>query len=93
MDTWIIAVVALLTAQAGFGTWLNSQFAGIRKEQASIREVILNKLEYHERHDDTRFSDINNSLWEIRLQLQNALIRNQIDQKDIKSNLSRETGS
>lgn len=82
-------VAAVLTVQGGFGAWLNNQFAGIRKEQASIREVILNKLEYHERHDDTRFTDINNSLWEIRLQLQNALMRSQLDQKDsTKSNLS-----
>lgn len=29
--------------------------------------MFLEKLEYHERHDDKRFSEVVNSLWEIRL--------------------------
>lgn len=31
------------------------------------REAILNKLEYHERHDDHRFDNIRKDIWEIRL--------------------------
>ena len=28
---------------------------------------MIEKLEYHEQHDDKRFSEITNGLWEIRL--------------------------
>jgi len=29
--------------------------------------AIMNKLEYHEKHDDTRFDDLKRDIWEIKL--------------------------
>lgn len=51
--------------------WLSTQFKQIRdyilEQNEKTEKLLLEKLEYHERHDDKRFSDIVNSLWEIRL--------------------------
>jgi len=30
-------------------------------------KVLVDKLEYHERHDDERFAGIRNDLWDIRV--------------------------
>lgn len=51
--------------------WLSGQFSEIRalvyQQMARVESNILNKLEYHEKHDDSRFSDIDHDLWEIRV--------------------------
>lgn len=47
--------------------WLNGHFNNIRKEIAFLGKEILDKLEYHERHDDTRFSQIRDDIWDIRV--------------------------
>lgn len=51
--------------------WLSGKFEAIQKYlQERIKEVettILNKLEYHERHDDVRFNSIHNDVWELRI--------------------------
>lgn len=51
--------------------WLSGKFSEIRNlvftTAEKTREVLLNKLEYHERHDDDRFSQIREDLGEIRI--------------------------
>lgn len=51
--------------------WINKQFSNIKDyvnlKFDKLEETILAKLEYHERHDDTRFSEISNDIWEIRV--------------------------
>lgn len=51
--------------------WLSGQFTEIRRlvyETAEkTRNVLLEKLEYHERHDDTRFASIRNDISDIRV--------------------------
>lgn len=51
--------------------WLSGQFSEIRSfvysQTTRIEQTILNKLEYHEKHDDTRFQGIRNDLWDIRV--------------------------
>lgn len=51
--------------------WLSGKFGEIRglvyASAEKTREVLLNKLEYHERHDDDRFSQIREDLSEIRV--------------------------
>lgn len=32
-----------------------------------LQETLLDKLEYHERHDDQRFRDVTNDIWTIRV--------------------------
>lgn len=51
--------------------WLSGQFSEIRSfvyaQTNRIEQTILNKLEYHEKHDDQRFTGIRNDLWDIRV--------------------------
>lgn len=51
--------------------WLSGQFSEIRalvyQQMSSVKTNILDKLEYHEKHDDARFADIRNDLWDIRV--------------------------
>ncbi len=47
--------------------WLNGHFTNIRKDVYLLGKEILDKLEYHERHDDTRFSQIRDDIWDIRV--------------------------
>lgn len=61
----------LIGGQFALGVWINSQFASMRKEFTS-------QLQYHERHDDRRFGEINNAIWEL-LRLQS---RGSVDEKD-----------
>lgn len=51
--------------------WLSGQFSEIRalvyQQMSLVQTNILSKLEYHEKHDDTRFSSIRNDIWDIRV--------------------------
>lgn len=47
--------------------WLNGHFGSMRKDVYALGKEILNKLEYHERHDDTRFSQLRDDIWDIRV--------------------------
>lgn len=58
--------------------WLAKQFNEVRKlihaKTEQLERFILDKLEYHERHDDSRFNDVSkrleavrDDLWEIRV--------------------------
>lgn len=68
MDTnTLLIIVSIGTTIGSLAWWLAVQFKEIRKEIQQQGEKLLEKLEYHERHDDKRFSDIVNSLWELRL--------------------------
>jgi hypothetical protein len=62
----------IISAVWGHAIWLSTRFSSIQKEIDTKFEKILTslttKMEYHERHDDRRFSQISDGLWEIRLQ-------------------------
>lgn len=51
--------------------WLSGQFSEVRalvyQQMSSVKTNILDKLEYHEKHDDARFADLRNDLWDIRV--------------------------
>lgn len=79
----LMPVASIITAVAGTGAglgwWLSGQFVENRKFTYQIvkemKEEVLKKLEYHEKHDDLRFGQIDsrfgrirNDIWEIRLQ-------------------------
>lgn len=59
--------------------WLSGQFSEIRSfvyQQLSRVEVnILDKLEYHEKHDDSRFEDLNKEIWDVKIRLASKNIR------------------
>lgn len=47
--------------------WLAGQFKSTRDIVYTQIQKVLDKLEYHEKHDDQRFQEIRNDIWEIRL--------------------------
>lgn len=51
--------------------WLSGHFTEIRRlvyeTSEKTRAVLLEKLEYHERHDDTRFASIRSDISDIRV--------------------------
>ena len=61
----------ILGAVWGHSLWLSKQFASLREliyhKVDQLENNFIQKLEYHERHDDARFADIHNSIWEIKL--------------------------
>jgi hypothetical protein len=63
----------------GLAWWLSGQFNQVRAlvyEQISrVERNILEKLEYHERHDDARFEDMNKDLWDVKIRLASKNIR------------------
>lgn len=67
--------ITIIGAVWGHAIWLSNRFTSIYKDIDAKFNTFLStfndKLEYHERHDDRRFSEISNNLWEVRLQ--NAL--------------------
>lgn len=60
-------ILAILTAQWRLSSWLGKQFDSVKDLVYTMEDRILDKLEYHERHDDQRFADINNNLVKIQL--------------------------
>jgi len=66
-----VTVVGLLISIFGavwsLAWWLSGHFTNIRKDFYALGKEILDKLEYHERHDDTRFSQIRDDIWDIRV--------------------------
>lgn len=70
--------VAIFTAEWIIVSWINKQFAALRSsfytELKQMGKDIIEKLEYHERHDDKRFEQVDkkfeqvrNDIWELRL--------------------------
>jgi len=57
----------VVTAVWSLAWWLNGHFNNIRKDVTLLGKEILDKLEYHERHDDTRFSQLRDDIWDIRV--------------------------
>jgi hypothetical protein len=51
--------------------WLALQFSSLRtlvySQIKEVRDTIIAKLEYHEKHDDKRFDNIRNDIWDIRV--------------------------
>lgn len=62
-------LLAVIVAEAGFAGWISAQFGKVLNRVDKTGENILNKLEYHERHDDRRFSELGDDIWELRVRL------------------------
>src|SRR5690349_6548366 len=72
-------VTFLFTMIGAAGTmmwWLSGQFDSQRsfflREMKLVQTAIMDKLEYHERHDDRRFAEVKDDIFGI--QLRNAAI-------------------
>lgn len=63
--------ITILGAEWSLGAWLSRQFSDLRNlvftETKKLRDEIVQKIEYHERHDDSRFAQIRDDIWEIRI--------------------------
>lgn len=51
----------------GLAWWLGGHFNAIRKEIILLGKELVEKLEYHERHDDVRFNQIQDAVTDIRI--------------------------
>lgn len=55
----------------GHSLWLQKQFDSLKEliyaKVNTLEDNLMSKLEYHEKHDDKRFLDLYNRLWEMRL--------------------------
>lgn len=55
----------------GLAWWLSGQFSGVRNLVYELinktEQTIISKLEYHEKHDDSRFDDLKRDIWDIKL--------------------------
>lgn len=63
----ISIIIAISGSVWSMAWWLNGHFNNIRKDFLALGKEIINKLEYHEKHDDQRFADVINNIWEIKL--------------------------
>jgi hypothetical protein len=70
---WNLITAVLVAVGTSIGTvgsltwWLSGQFRSTRDLVYTQIQQVLEKLEYHEKHDDSRFLGIRNDIWEIRL--------------------------
>lgn len=64
-------IFTVVSAVSTLTWWLSGQFSAVRhlvfERIGLVEKTIIDKLEYHERHDDTRFMNIRNDLWDIRV--------------------------
>lgn len=68
-----------ITTVWGLSIWLGKEFTKMKDIIFTVRDALVDKIEYHERHDDARFSDINKELWGVKLVTNNM-------QADIRAN-------
>lgn len=64
LGTLVVSIVIASWRQA---VWLGKQFSDQKEFMISIKDQILDKLEYHERHDDQRFASVSDELWAIKV--------------------------
>jgi len=90
----IVSFVAILTALFGgfsgvwvLRGWFASQFTKFYDRMEKMETNIMNKLEYHERHDDNRFGSLDNRLWEIKMEM----LRNKILDQELSESGSART--
>lgn len=66
------AVAAMITAGWVSAWWLSRKFSGLTKQiDDQIEKLegnLIKKMEYHEEHDDSRFTQVRNDIWELRLE-------------------------
>lgn len=63
--------ISILSGILGAFIYLSRQLTNIKtliyQRTDAIEELFRTKLEYHEKHDDQRFSAIHSDLWQIRV--------------------------
>lgn len=78
MSEWTSLITFALSCMGGLLTlgwvaawWLSKKFGevhdNIDDKVENLEKNIVSKLEYHEQHDDQRFAEIRNAVWDIRI--------------------------
>lgn len=70
--TFAFGLVCFLVGSGWIAAWwfnkkFNEVHDNIDEKIEKLEKNIISKLEYHERHDDERFSQVDKSIWEIRI--------------------------
>lgn len=64
-------LVAIIVTVGSGVWWLGKQFDYTRQQidmkLEKLETSIVDKLEYHERHDDERFNQVSKDVWDIRV--------------------------
>jgi len=65
-------LVSFFVAAGWISAWwfskkFNEVHDAIDNKVEKLEKTILTKLEYHERHDDERFSSVDKAVWEIKV--------------------------
>lgn len=75
----LVRIALIVSACVSGVIYLNNKFSTQTKqfynEMERLKEAIITKLEYHEHHDDTRFSQAFNDIWALRLQIAQTGLR------------------
>lgn len=73
LNDWLAPAILFTVVGATWSLawWFSHQFTKIsgliHNKTEQLQTFFLDKLEYHERHDDNRFNLMLNQIWEIRL--------------------------
>jgi len=63
--------MVILTTLWRFAIWIQQQFNSVKeyvdKRFTELETKVVNKIEYHEKHDDHRFSEIHNEIWQLKV--------------------------
>ena len=88
MDNLLALIVPIIAIVGSVGTlagWMAKKFSSMERlvfdRSENTQKMLIDKLEYHERHDDKRFELVTTGLWEIRLN--QALGKKVVDQETI----------
>lgn len=64
-------VISVALAVWSLSWWLSRQFSAtnslIDAKLEKLQTILVGKMEYHERHDDQRFSDLRNEIFTLQL--------------------------
>src|SRR5437762_13768732 len=84
LNTEALALITILGtiigAVWGLAWWLSGQFADIRRlvydQIEKLNHMFAEKLEYHQKHDDTRFEHVDERLTSVRNDIWELSVRN-----------------
>lgn len=72
-------------------TWISRQFATqtslVYDKFDQLQKFIVEKIEYHERHDDVRFDAVTKDLWELRMR--NAVYDGKVMERESLKSLAQ----
>lgn len=100
-DMWLVPtiLITIVGATWSLAWWFSKQFGSLRSlihsKTEQLEKFILEKLEYHEKHDDDRFSQLGNQIVEIRLRnaSKDMLMDKILDQHDLRRIEYRPSGT